>query len=233
MKKAVLVTRPEPMAAQTAARVAALGLTPVIAPLLDISLLAASLPDASRLQAVLVTSAAAIPGVPASHRALPLLAVGDMTAERAREAGFSRVHSAGADAQALADLAVRQLNPAAGPLLLAAREGLGEPLELDLQDRGFTVIRRAVYAVAPVASLPEPARAALRDGSLRAALFFSADTARAFVRLVQAENLADLVAEIDALAIGEPAAVALRVLPWRGVHVAAHPTQDHMLGLLQ
>ena len=127
----------------------------------------------------------------------------------------------------------RLLNPAAGPLLLAGREGLGEPLELDLQDRGFSVLRRSVYNVAPVSSLPDSARTALQEGTLQAALFFSADTARAFVRLVQSAGLANAVAEVDALAIGQPAAVALELLPWRSIRVAAHPTQDEMLALLR
>lgn len=233
MRNSVLVTRPEPMASETAARVAARGLQPVIAPILDICAVPARLPEPSAVQAILVTSAAAIPGIPPSHHRLPLLAVGDMSAERAREAGFATVHSAGADAQALADLAARLLNPAAGPLLLAGREGLGEPLELDLQDRGFSVLRRSVYNVAPVSSLPDSARTALQEGTLQAALFFSADTARAFVRLVQSAGLANAVAEVDALAIGQPAAVALESLPWRSIRVAAHPTQDEMLALLR
>ena len=221
------------MASQTASRVAALGLQPVIAPMLEIRPVPAKLPDPSSIQAILATSAAAIPGIPPSHHKIPLLAVGDMTAERAREAGFTRVHSAGADARALADLAARLFQPSGGPLLLAIREGLGEPLELDLYDRGFTVLRHAVYAAASVSELPEAARKALEEGSLSAAMFFSADTARAFVRLVQAAGLADKVAEVDALAIGQPAAVALKALPWRSIKTAAHPTQDQMIALLR
>ena len=131
------------------------------------------------------------------------------------------------------DLAAKLLKPSGLPLLLVGREGLGEPLELDLQDRGFAVLRRSVYAIAPVPKLPDAARRALESGELCAALFFSADTARFFVRLIQAEGLANTVAEVDALAIGQPASVALRPLPWRGIRVAAQPTQDEMLALLQ
>jgi len=221
------------MGTQTASRLQTLGIPSVLAPMLEIRSLPVKLPDPGSIQALLVTSAAAIPALPESHRQVPLLAVGDMTAERARAAGFAIVHSAGADARALADLAARLLQPNRGPLLLAIREGLGEPLELDLYDRGFTVLRYAVYAAAPVSTLPEPARKALEDGSLRAALFFSADTARAFVKLVEAAGLGQSVAEIDAVAIGEPAAVALRRLPWRSIKTAAHPTQDEMLALLR
>jgi hypothetical protein len=38
---------------------------------------------------------------------------------------------------------------------------------------------------------------------------------------------------VDALAIGQAAAVALQALPWRRICVAARPNQDAMLALLQ
>ena len=233
MKTSVLVTRPEPMASFTAAGVAALGLTPILAPLFDVKSVPVNLPPPDSVQGLLLTSALAIPPIPAAYHHLPVLAVGDATAERAREAGFTKVASAGADAQALADLAAKQFKPEGGPLLLAAREGLGEPMELDLNDRGFTVVRRTVYAIAPVSALPASARTALEAGTLGFAMFFSADTARAFVRLVQAAGLSDTVVDIDAVAIGKPAAVSLGALRWRSVRTAAHPTQDEMLALLQ
>jgi uroporphyrinogen-III synthase len=68
---------------------------------------------------------------------------------------------------------------------------------------------------------------------LRAVLFFSAETARAFVTLVGAAGLASRVADVEALAIGRPACVALEALPWRAIRVAARPTQDEMLALLR
>src|SRR5579864_2856662 len=72
----VLITRPEPGASDTAARVAALGFRPVIAPLLEIRELRTLLPPSGRVQAVLAASSNAIPPLPASHRHLPLFAVG-------------------------------------------------------------------------------------------------------------------------------------------------------------
>jgi uroporphyrinogen-III synthase len=84
-----------------------------------------------------------------------------------------------------------------------------------------------------VALLPAVARSALTAGGLRAALFFSAETAQAGVRLIEAADLRDAVRTSDAVAIGQPAAVALEALPWRRVRVAARPDQDAMLALLQ
>ena len=188
---------------------------------------------AGRLQAILVTSGNAIPSLPASHRHLPLFAVGEATAARARAAGFTQVNSADGDANALAALVARSCDRHAGPLLLASGRGQGEGLAADLRTRGFRVLRRVVYAAAPTSSLPDAARHAFASGGLAAALFFSAETARQCVRLLQAARLHEAVRPVDALAIGQAAAVALQALPWRRICVAARPNQDAMLALLR
>ena len=229
----VLITRPEPGAGETASRVAALGLRPVVAPLLEIGALPATLPASDRLQAVLIASGNALVGLPTAYRALPLLAVGDASAARARAAGFSEVLSAEGDADALAVLAGTHCDPAGLPLLLAVGRGQSLVLAGALRGRGFRVMRRATYAATPVRALPEPAAAALRENGLRAALFFSAETALQFARLLIRCGLREAVREIDACAIGQPAATAIDTLPWRRVLRAAKPTQDAMLALLR
>lgn len=229
----MLITRPEPGASDTATRVAALGLMPVVTPLLEIHPLRPPLPDASRLQAILVTSANAIAALPDSHRHLPLFAVGQATASRARSAGFGSVASADGDATALAILVERNCDRKAGPLLLASGRGQGGPLAADLRARGFLIIRRVVYAAVPVAVLPDAARTALSAGSLAAALFFSAETARHAVRLLRSTRLTEAVRSVEAVAIGSAAGVALEALPWRRIRVAARPNQDAMLALLR
>jgi uroporphyrinogen-III synthase len=231
--RGVLITRPEPGGSDTAARVAALGYQPIVAPLLDIHVLHAALPAAERLHAILVTSGNAIPSLPASHHYLPLFAVGAATAARARAAGFAQVNSADGDANALAELVARSCDRHAGPVLLAGGRGQGEGLAADLRARGFRVIRRVVYVAAPVTALPDVARNTFASGRLAAALFFSAETARQCVRLLQAARLPEAVRPVDALAIGEAAAVALQSLPWRRICVAARPNQDAMLALLR
>jgi uroporphyrinogen-III synthase len=67
---------------------------------------------------------------------------------------------------------------------------------------------------------------------LRAILFFSAETARQFARLLTRAGLREPVTSVDACAIGAAAAAAIEGLPWRRVRRAAQPTQDAMLALL-
>jgi uroporphyrinogen-III synthase len=212
--------------------VSALGWQPFVAPVLEIRDLPCRIPPAERMQAIVTASGNAIPALPPGLHRLPLFAVGQTTASRARAAGFSRVTSADGDARALAALAGRTCDIQGAPLLLATGRGQGEALATDLRVRGFRVIRRAVYAAMPVAVLPNVARQALAGGEVTAALFFSAETARHFVLLVRRARLHEAVRAMDAVAIGQPAAVALKVLPWRRIRVAAQPTQDAMLALL-
>jgi uroporphyrinogen-III synthase len=229
----VLITRPEPGASETAARVASLGFVPLIAPVLRVQTVPVRLPAAASLAAVLVTSGNAVDALPAAYRATNLLSVGDATAERARTAGFLQVISAGGDAGALADLVTRRQSPRDGALLLACGQQQGQTLAATLRQAGYRVIRRVVYAALPVRQIAPATVAALRAGQVRAALFFSAETARQFVRLSRRAGLAETLAGVDAISIGQAAAVALQALPWRRIYVAARPTQDEMLTLLR
>ncbi len=230
-RRSVLITRPEPGASETAQRILAMRLEPVLAPLLRVKRL--PLADPGPIQAILATSGNAIAGLSGMHRSRPLLAVGDATAERATAAGFTSVVSAAGDATDLAALARQSLDPAAGPLLLACGRGHGHPLAAALRQQGFRVLRRTVYAAEPEPTLPEAAAAALRADRLRAALFFSAETARQFVSLACRTGLQDSTRGVVALAISAPAGVALSPLPWGDLLIAARPNQDELLALLQ
>ena len=229
----VLITRPEPGASETAGRVASLGFSPISAPVIRIEPTVAHLPAAASLGAVLVTSGNAVTMLPQAYRAARLFAVGDATAERARAAGFTQVFSAAGDAGELARFVIRQQGPKDGTLLLASGHMQGKALAAALRKAGYRVARRVVYAVRSTRDLAPTAVAALQAGHVRAALFFSGETARHFVRLVQRAELAETLIGVEAISIGQPAAMALDALPWRDVRVAARPNQDDMLALLR
>jgi uroporphyrinogen-III synthase len=228
----VLVTRPEPGASETADRLAALGRRAILAPLLRIEPRTGRLPDPKRLAAILATSTNAIGGLPPACHAVPLLAVGNATAKRARSAGFTTVESADGDALALAALVASRLRPEKGPLLLASGARQGMALAAALRADGYRVIRRVAYAACAATSLPDGAAGLLTAAQPHVALFFSAETAQTYVRLVIQAGLAEAVGNCEAVAIGPAASMALQTLPWRRVHVATKPNQDDMLALL-
>jgi uroporphyrinogen-III synthase len=232
----VLITRPEPGATETAAPIAALGLTPIKAPMQDIENLPARLPSADQVAALVLTSRNAIAPIPPAYRTLPTWVVGDATATRAREAGFTDIQSADGDAVALAALIAGRMRPSDGTLLLVTGQGHGELLCGLLRQSGFRVIRRVVYRARPAVHLPPAVAAALTESDPSrppiVVMFFSAAAARLFGRLLQAAGMEDTIQNCEALAISPAVGVALQRHPWGAIHVAARPNQDAMLALL-
>jgi len=219
----ILVTRPEPGASATARRLAAMGHEPALAPCLEIVSLPARLPD--HAGALIITSAQAIPALPERWRDVPMFCVGDATANRARAAGFSRVESAAGDAQDLFRLVCARRLP--GTHLLAAGERQGMALARQLHAAGIAVLRRKVYAARPLRLLPPAIEADLAAMKIPAALFYSAETARAFVRLRPCNT-----ASVTAYALSPAVASGLDGLPWAAIRVAVAPTEADLMALL-
>src|SRR4051794_3763585 len=87
----VLVLRPEPGASATAERARALGLEAIASPLFEIQPVEWRSPDPNRFDGLLLTSANAVrhgQGQLRELHSLKVYAVGDATAEAARERGF-------------------------------------------------------------------------------------------------------------------------------------------------
>ena len=101
----VWITRTQPGAGRTAVRLQAVGLIPLIDPVLEVRPLDASA-DTSGFDGLVFTSPNAVAGFAriGSERSLPALAVGEATAEALSDAGFSDIHTAGGDIGALAAL---------------------------------------------------------------------------------------------------------------------------------
>lgn len=221
-----MVTRPLPDAERTAAALRALGRTPLVAPVMVVTLRPVILPP---VQAVIVASRNAARAMPRFGG--PVLAVGAATAAVLAEHGFAAL-SADGDADDLVRLATRRLNPANGPVGLISGQGQGDALGTALRQAGFRLVRRVGYAARPVAAFPADAAAPLRAGTVQTVMHFSRASALAFASLIRQAGLAARLDACIAVAIGQPAADALRLLPWRDIRVAARPTQDAMLELL-
>lgn len=229
-----LVTRPRAEAAELAAALAARGIEAIVEPMLDIHYRSAPAPCLEGVQAILCTSANGVRAFAqvSSERGLLLLAVGDATATRAREAGFARVASAGGTADDLARLARELLSPTAGRLLHVAGSEVAGDLAGMLRASGFTVARSVLYEADPIAGLSVATAQGLREGSVDFALFFSPRTAAIFRDLAERAGLADALASVIALSISAAADAALATLGFRERHVAARPDQPSLLAAL-
>ena len=209
----LLVLRPQPGADATAARIRAMGLMPVVAPIMTAAPLSWQPPAPDAFDGLMLTSAQAVRlgGDAVSHyRNLPVYAVGSATAAAARAAGFGTIIEGETDGVAL--------------LLLAERDGRRSLLHLAGEDHmglshpAISIERRFVYRVDVADSIPAAGVAALLDGAI--ALLHSPRAARIFAALLggsgvprEAVRLACLSAAVAAAAGPGWGAVAHAPLP--------------------
>jgi uroporphyrinogen-III synthase len=206
----VVILRPEPGAAATAARARALGLTPLVAPLFEIRSVAWEAPEPGRHDAILFTSAHAprLAGEAlAGFRGLTAYAVGEATAEAARAAGFAAVRTGPADGAALLDLAAA--DGVRRALHLAGRD------HLPLRHPVIVVEQRIVYAADEIGGLVcvPPGAVVLLHSPRAAAAFANRAGTRDVVRI----------------AAISPAAAAAAGNGWAAKAVASSPRDEALL----
>jgi uroporphyrinogen-III synthase len=205
----VLVLRPEPGASATVERARAMGMDAVATPLFQVEPLAWEVPEASGFDGLLLTSANALrhsgDGLQAL-RGLKAYAVGDATAQAAREAGF--------DVAATGDAGVERLLGSIEPDL--------KLLHLCGADRRSAegarqeIVPIPIYRAKPVDDVQLP------DADI--ALIHSPRAGARFAKLAQDKSCTTIVA------ISQPAADAAGD-GWRGVEVAEQLTDEALLAL--
>jgi uroporphyrinogen-III synthase len=232
-RKRALVTRPREESETLAAALETRGVGALIEPLLEVHYRAAPC-DLAGVQAVLCTSANGVRALARAspERGLPLLAVGDATASRARAEGFTAIESAGGDVDALVRLTAARLRPQGGRLLHVAGNVVAGDLAGALREQGFTIERNILYEARPVAALSPTAVRALRSGAVGFALFFSPRTAALFVSLAALARVEECCGTVTALSISRAADAALAGLRWLDQRVAERPAQLSLLDML-
>lgn len=232
----ILVTRPHPDNAATAASLRGQGHDVMLAPSLRFEPIPLPVHAEADYGAVIVTSANALRAVAPQLQhhpllQLPLFAVGEQTAAAARRAGFVTVISAGGDAEALRDCVLREARTAR-PLLYLAGADISRDLAGELGARGVDVVTRTAYRMVAIADLPPDTCDAFAANRIEAVLHYSARSATAFLEAARAMGV-----EISALAvphccISPSVARVLREAGATRVVVAASPNEDALLAAL-
>jgi len=232
----LLVTRPEPNAERTAAALRALGHDVTIAPLLHIE----ALPDAELgngpWAAILVTSANAASAIATHPRGaelknVPVLAVGERSAQAMRAAGFADVISARGDASDLARLAAARLRRGV-PLLYLAGADRADDIAGDLSAQNFVVRVAVIYRTVAATALP-PAAADALARCIDGVLHFSRRSAQVYVNTARDAGLLEAAVTKPqhfclSVQIAEPLMQAGAV----DVRVAPQPTEAALLEIV-
>jgi uroporphyrinogen-III synthase len=233
-KRGILVTRPHPDAERTAAGLAALGLAPVVAPMLEARFTGAALPDASPFAAVAFTSGNGVRAL-AAHAdgerfsALPVYAVGEHTANEARAVGFTRVLAASGTLDDLCTTIVA--NRPAGPLFYPAPRHQSGDLAGRLAAQGIKVEHRILYEMHAATALPPGLSERLGDGSIIGASFYSRRTAEIFASLLSGSEHAEIRGNLHCLCLSENVAQPLIEAHFPRIGLADAPSHEAMMTL--
>ena len=227
----LLVTRPEPDATATARLLEALGHTVIVEPLLGIVLSEppAALPAPA---ALIVTSGNGVRAMTqwpqaAGWRGVPVFAVGEATAEHAREAGFRYVSAGRTDSAGLAAMVAAALPADCGPVIYATARDRGGKVAERLKAAGYHLRVVEAYRAERAEKLSPALLAALAAGTIDGALFYSRRTAVSFRELTAGRP----VRLAHVYALSEQIAEPLHGLGTT-LQVAPVPTEAHLLALI-
>ncbi len=229
-----LVTRPEPDGGRTAQALRIRGIQPILSP---IAVAAPVTGESWRPYpaAVVATSARAITlATKASLQKLqktPFFAVGQETAMAAKGAGFEDIRTGVGGAAELAALILRDMPPC--PVLFLAGETRKPTLEQSLMDAGYDLEIAEIYRMVPAAALSDEALEALRTGGIAAALHFSKEAARGFVRLCAEAGVLPAARRVHHCCLSADVAEGLRSLAPNAVAIAETPTEAALMRVLE
>ena len=230
----LLITRPRPESEILAGRLSELGIDSFIEPMLELSPLPNSALDLEGVQAVLVTSRGGARALADAtpRRDFPLYAVGDATADVARQVGFRQVSSAAGSAADLVEAVRANLDTAAGDLLHTRGAHTAGGLAGDLSASGFAVREAVLYEAHSAAQLSTACVDSFKAGAFDGVLFFSPRSAETFVNVARMAGVEGTAGRLVAYCFSEAVAQAAEGLRWRRTVVAPSPDLDSMIGLL-
>lgn len=230
----IVLTRPQDDSERTAGALRARGHQVLVAPLLRVEAVAADLHH--DFGAVIITSANAAAAVvthPARAKliALPVFAVGRRSAQAARSAGFSAIHTAGGDADDLVRLIAEHRPDDKAPLLYLAGEDRAGDLIGDLAVHDVAAELAVVYRAAAVPYSPELI-AALTEGAVDAVLHFSRRSADQYIDGGKKAGIAAQAMRVRHLCLSGPIAESLITAGARNVIVANRPDESSITALI-
>lgn len=228
MSLAVIVTRAQPGADDTAACLTALGYHALLSPMLRVVETGLDPAALEGVKDIVFTSANGVraftsAGMPSSG--FTGWCVGPSTAAAAREAGFGQVVEGDGDAADLARLILTARSGRSGPLLHIANDAAAGHLVATLKEAGLDARFAAAYQTEAAPSLSDQALAALMQGP-SILLVHSAKGAEAIARARTPLNTAIIVA------ISAPAAAPLEKTAMAGLWIAARPNETALMAAL-
>jgi len=225
----IWVTRAAPGADATAERLAAMGLTPIVAPLIETRPLAFVPPSPDGYDALAFTSAAAVRifADAVSDRGKPVYTVGAATAQAAMALGWRQVTSARGDVAALAQLL--RAHRVTGRLLQPVAADPAADLAVLAGSDRLSVATLPVYETRAISMTPSAVAAIAAAGVLSGVIIQSPSAARALAALSpRPAHMANAML----FALSPACAVPLATHQFREIVISPFPREEALLKVI-
>ena len=215
----VVVTRAENEAPQMAARLSSMGITPLVAPMMEVEIIKTPV-DVSLFHGFITTSGNGVRSLAEAtkERDIRLFCVGGQSEKLAKELGFTNTQHSIGNHKNLTIFIGRHLKPNEGTLLyLHGDIIMGNPIQ-DLRAKGFKSQSRLSYTAAATKKLPEEVMAEFqKDNPPEVVTFYSIRTFRLFRDLMQSLGLIPSLSKSTAVCLSPAIADFARELRWKSV----------------
>jgi len=189
------------------------------------------LPPLKTPQALIITSKNSIRALEGYEdlKKIPLYAVGEKTAELAKQKGFVNIFNAAGTSQDLIKLIVKMGQRDKGILWhLSGEEVKGNIIEA-LTIAGFEARRQIVYLIEDVTDLPPSLQAKLINNSISHIIFCSPRTTTAFITLLKKNKLEKRACKIISLCLSQDVGEQALDLKWKKVWISPKPNLNDLL----
>jgi uroporphyrinogen-III synthase len=225
----LLLTRPYEDSLSLASKLEALNVKTLISPVLTLQYFQDIVFPHNYFTAI-VTSRHGIRALALNNleRSIPIIAVGDATAEMAEKLGFYRVSRGENSAKSLISFILEKV-PTSQPLIYAHGKTIKYYLHDILEEEGYSIQNLVVYdAVARTEMAPEVITA-LQSREITHVAFFSERSVKIFLQQLQHHKIEDVAQHLETIAFSQDIAQQLFGSRWKAVHVLEYPSLNSFL----
>ena len=229
--KAALITRGSQDSESLEIKLRALSLSPLVDPLIKVTFLKGAELKLEGVQALLMTSANGVRAFVkrSKSRNLIVYAVGDGTANEAKNQGFSSVKSASGDVVALTKLVNKFVKPENGLLYHIRGSHVAGNLKQQLISHGYKYRSDILYHVTEAEGFSQHTITSFYARKIGAVLLYSPRTAKIFCKLIKAESIGGKLDSVVAFCLSESVAKNISMFVWKKKIIPDKPKQSSLL----
>ena len=225
-----LITRPKAEAGQTALKLENKGLRPVYAPMIRVMQVSFNIPDDTRSLVITSKNGARFGLATIENKLRPIYAVGEKTAEVARDMGFSNITVGPGTARGLLPLLLECGDSQKREYTHLSGTDISYDIAGALRDHDIHADNTVTYQAQPYRVLSPSVQEEMEMGEIHNVLFYSARTATTFEETISELGRHDWLPKMNAYCLSEKVAANL-LGNWKSVHFATLPTENALFKL--